>query len=64
MCPVIISDTDGLKVTNYKGKEDGVTDFANSHGDSQKKDHERFRDTKRKNKGRRVSVSYLIKAEL
>lgn len=50
------TDTDGKKVTNYKGKEDGITDYDNKHGHANKNEGERYRDTKKKNKGRRVSV--------
>lgn len=57
----ICLDTDGKTVTNYHGKEDGVKDYAKDQGKSQTDEGERYRDTKKKNKGRRVSVIKINK---
>lgn len=49
--------TDGKDVKPYHGTEKGVTDYANEHGKQNKDQGERFKTSKRKNKGRKVTVS-------
>ena len=51
------TDTDGKEVKKYHGKEDGKVKYENDKGTKQSNEHERYKDTKKKNKGRRVSVS-------
>jgi hypothetical protein len=47
-------------VTNYKGTEKGLTDYDNSHGNSASNEGERYKKSKKKNKGRKVTVSSRI----
>ena len=52
------TDTEGKKVTNYKGTEKGLTDYDNSHGNAQSNEGERYKKSKKKNKGRKVTVRF------
>jgi len=47
-------------VTNYKGVEKGLTDFDKAHGNAQSNEGERYKNSKKKNKGRKVTVSITI----
>lgn len=49
-------ETDGKDVKPYQGTEAGQTDYANAHDGHNKNQGERFKTSKRKNKGRKVSV--------
>ncbi|CAG7826448.1 unnamed protein product [Allacma fusca] len=50
-----LTDTEGKKKTDYEGGEKGITDFAKSHGNSQSNEGGRYKDSKKKNKGRKVT---------
>ncbi|CAL8097471.1 unnamed protein product [Orchesella dallaii] len=49
------TDTKGKNVKPYHGTEKGLTDYANDAEKSNKNEGERFKSSKRKNKGRKVS---------